>query len=70
MRQMLLERIRAGGPHSVSSPFFNCFNPLFIDTVPGLKQCKVEIWLFLMGEIEIPESNAVGLFGKQLIKLI
>lgn len=52
MRQMLLERIRAArGPHSVS----------FIDTVPGLKQCEVEIWLFLMREVEIWESNTVGL---------
>lgn len=45
-----------------------CFN-LFIDTVPGLKQHKVEIWLFLMREVEIWESNAVRLVGKQLMKL-
>ena len=70
MRQMLLERTRAIGPHSVSSLFLYCFNLLFIDTVPGLKQFKVEIWLFVMREVEIWESNAVGLVGKQLIKFI
>lgn len=70
MRQMLLGRIRASGPHPVYSLFLYCFNLLFIDTVPGLKQCKGKIWLFLMRGVEIWESNAVELVGKQLIKFI
>lgn len=38
---MLLERIIASGPRSFPSLFMYCINLLFVDTIPGLKQCKV-----------------------------